>query len=46
MYIVSCSQTLSVEGGGGRGGKESDKVLYIELSQHLERGATNQIASL
>ena len=45
--IVSRSQTLSQgKGGGGRGGRESGKVLYIELSQRLVRGATNQIASL
>ena len=28
------------------GGRESDKVLYIELSQRLVQGTTNQIASL
>ena len=45
--LVSRSQTLSQgKGGGGRGGRESDKVLYIELSQRLVRGTTNQIASL
>ena len=45
--LVSRSQTLSQgKGGGGRGGRESGKVLYIELSQRLVRGATNQIASL
>ena len=34
--LVSRSQTLSQgKGGGGRGGRESGKVLYIELSQRL-----------
>ena len=34
--LVLRSQTLSQrKGGGGRGGRESGKVLYIELSQHL-----------
>ena len=47
MWLVSRSQTLSQgKGGGGRGGRESGKVLYIELSQRLVWGATNQIASL
>ena len=30
----------------GGGGRESGEVVYIELSQRLVRGATNQIASL
>ena len=35
-FVVSRSQTLSQgKGGGGRGGRESGKVLYIELSQRL-----------
>ena len=34
--VVSRSQTLSQgKGGGGKGGRESGKVLYIELSQRL-----------
>ena len=37
-YIVSRSQTLSQgKGGGERVGRESGKVLYIELSQRLVR---------
>ena len=36
IALVSRSQTLSQgKGGGGRGGRESGKVLYIELSQRL-----------
>ena len=38
--IVSRIQTLTPRE------RESGKVLYIELSQRLVRGATNQIASL
>ena len=46
LVLVLRSQTLSGKRGGERGGRESGKVLYIELSQRLVWGATNQIASL
>ena len=45
FLLVSHSQTLR-EKGEGKGEGESGKVLYIELSQRLVRGATNQIVSL
>ena len=41
---INLTQPDSYTSGGG--GRESDKVPYIELSQCLVRGATNQIASL
>ena len=41
---ASLAQPDSYTSGGG--GRESGKVPYIELSQRLVRGATNQIASL
>ena len=43
--LCSLAQPDSYTSGGGGGG-ESGQVLYIELSQRLVRGATNQIASL
>ena len=44
MIQGSLAQPDSYPSGGG--GRESGKVLYIELSQCLVRGATNQIAAL
>ena len=41
FQVVSRSQTLTPREGEGSG-----KVLYIELSQRVVRGTTNQIASL